>query len=132
MRTEPRLFTLIEVVVAIAILALGLMSAFMMISSARSSALRALNKWEEQHMLAQAAEYYLLVGPKGKLDREFFPYNNYSATLDVHEPEGMPDGFDFQLEGWKLMAFDIAIHDANREVVSRVVVEKIVKEAALK
>jgi len=119
-------------VVAIAILALGLMSAFMMISSARSGALRALDKWEVQHMLAQAAEYYLLVGPKGKLDGEFFPYNNYSASLEIREPEGMPDGFDFQLEGWKLMAFDITIHDASREVVSRVVVDKIVKEDALK
>ena len=53
-------FTLIEVVVAMAVLGLALVGFFAMSNSAVQRIDKAYSHWERMHLLSQAAEYYLL------------------------------------------------------------------------
>ena len=53
-------FTLIEIVVALGILAISLGGLLQLAISSQLKISRAREKWEEMHMLTQAAEYLLL------------------------------------------------------------------------
>ena len=53
-------FTLIEVIIAIGILAISLASLFQIIASSRARIAKADEGWHHMHMLTQAAEYVLL------------------------------------------------------------------------
>ena len=57
MNLRCRCFTLIEVVVALAILSLSLAGLLQLSIGANSRLANAVEKWEAEHMLAQAAEY---------------------------------------------------------------------------
>ena len=82
-------FTLIEVIIAIGILAISLASLFQIIASSRARIAKAEESWHNMHMLTQAAEYVLLhsgnAGVDG-VDREFFPYQDYQINV-IYEGE---------------------------------------------
>ena len=93
-------FTLIEVVAALAILSISLAGLLQLsISSSRKIA-DAVEKWESEHMLAQAAEYVMLQTEEGaaSIPDEFFPYPRYSAEVVCDDPEGLPEDYS-DLEG---------------------------------
>ena len=52
-------FTLVEVIVAMAIMALALTAFFALSQSAVNRIDKAYSNWERTHLLSQAAEYYL-------------------------------------------------------------------------
>ena len=58
-------FTLMEVMIAATILALAVVSTMGVVAGARSTLLRAEQRWARQHLLAQAVEFYLLAGRDG-------------------------------------------------------------------
>ena len=77
-------FTLIEVIVAIGILALSLASLFQIIASSRARIAKADESWHNMHMLTQAAEYVLLFSGNSEvdgIDRDFFPYRDYQVNI---------------------------------------------------
>lgn len=94
-----RRFTLIEVVAALAILSISLAGLLQLsIRSSRRIA-DAVEKWESEHMLAQAAEYVMLRNEEGSaIPDEFFPYPRYSAEVVCDDPEGLPEDYS-DLEG---------------------------------
>jgi prepilin-type N-terminal cleavage/methylation domain-containing protein len=53
-------FTLVEVIVALAILTMGLLAGLSLIASSQQRLTKASKRWHEQHLLTQAAEYFLL------------------------------------------------------------------------
>ena len=53
-------FTLVEVIVAMAVMALALTAFFALSQSAVNRIDKAYANWERTHLLSQAAEYYLL------------------------------------------------------------------------
>ena len=82
-------FTLIEVIIAIGILAISLASLFQIIASSRARIAKAEESWHNMHMLTQAAEYVLLHGGNSdvdSVDREFFPYRDYQINV-IYEGE---------------------------------------------
>ncbi len=82
-------FTLIEVIIAIGILAISLASLFQIIASSRARIAKAEESWHNMHMLTQAAEYVLLHGGNSGVDgvdREFFPYRDYQINV-IYEGE---------------------------------------------
>ena len=92
-------FTLIEVVVALAILSLSLAGLLQLSISANSRLAAAVEKWEAEHMLAQAAEYLMLQNQDSTtIPEEFFPYPGYSAEVVCDDAEGLPEDYD-GLEG---------------------------------
>jgi len=79
-------FTLIEVIVAIGILALSLASLFQIIASSRARIAKADESWHNMHMLTQAAEYVLLHNVNvDSIDKDFFPYDDYQVNISYEE-----------------------------------------------
>ena len=62
MNAEQRYFTLVEVLIALAVLSLGILAETGLLSSARERCRKAEAEWQEQHAMTQAAEYFLLAG----------------------------------------------------------------------
>ncbi len=77
-------FTLIEVIIAIGILAISLASLFQIIASSRARIAKADEGWHNMHMLTQAAEYVLLhkADAVDGIDRDFFPYRDYQVNIN--------------------------------------------------
>ena len=96
---RPRRFTLIEVVVALAILSLSLAGLLQMSMNSTRNSDSAMEKWRSEHMLAQAAEYLLLQNEEGvDIPEEFFPYPGYSVEVVCDDAEGLPEDYS-DLEG---------------------------------
>lgn len=121
-----RYFTLIEVVVALAILAMGILSAMNIISFSKRRMDRAYDSWFAQHMLAQAAEYYLLCGER-QIPPDMFPYRGYNASCRISDCSDIR-GVSANTGGnWKLATYDISIRGPNGQIISEVKVDKIFK-----
>ena len=94
----PR-FTLIEVVVALAILSLSLAGLLQMSLQSSRRMGDAMERWRSEHMLAQAAEYLMLQNEDGaEVPDEFFPYPGYSVEVACDDAEGLPEDYG-ELDG---------------------------------
>lgn len=110
-------FTLVEAVLAIAILAMTMVG---ILGITMDSSLRmgnAVKYWEQQHMLNQAVEYYLLAGPHENIPNEFFPFEGYHAECSIEQPE-LPEQVKTEVGSWRFVTLKISIHDDNREIDS--------------
>ena len=95
-------FTLIEVIIAIGILAISLASLFQIIASSRARIAKADEAWHNMHMLTQAAEYVLLYRGDvvDSVDRDFFPYRDYQINISYDEVDDEQIDEDFMsIEG---------------------------------
>jgi len=91
----PPRFTLIEVVVALAILSLSLAGLLQMTMQSNRQIGDAMEQWKCEHMLAQAAEYLMLQSEDNTdIPEEFFPYRAYSVETVCDDPEGLPDDYN--------------------------------------
>ena len=89
-------FTLIEVIIAIGILAISLASLFQILASSRARIAKADEGWHHMHMLTQAAEYVLLHDSTvDDVEEDFFPYRDYEVRIsyDPVEDEQIDDEF---------------------------------------
>jgi len=125
-RRKRRYFTLIEVVVALAILTGGIMGAMAIVTMSKKRMDRAYDSFYNQHMLAQAAEYYLLCGEK-QITPDVFPYRGYNASCRITDCSNIK-GVSANTGGnWKLSTYDISVRGPNGQIVSQVKVDKIFK-----
>ena len=74
-------YTLIEVIVALAILALGLVTAMSISSSSKRRIDKAYKRWGIQHQLTQATEFYMLAGANSNIPNTIFPYKNNTLFI---------------------------------------------------
>ena len=89
-------FTLIEVIIAIGILAISLASLVQIIASSRARIAKADEGWHHMHMLTQAAEYVLLHDSTvDDVEEDFFPYRDYEVriTYDPVDDDQIADEF---------------------------------------
>jgi type II secretory pathway pseudopilin PulG len=126
--SSRRVFTLLEVVCAIGILAFGLTAALGLSTAAANRIELAAARRDRRHRMIQAAEYYLLAGPKAAIPEEFFPFPGWNATCTVEEPEDLPEGVEPQFGPWRLVRMRIVVTDNTGKEAEELVVEKIVKE----
>ena len=100
MKTLRLPFTLIEVVVALAILTLSLAGLLQLLSQSQLRIADAEEKWSDMHKLIQATEYLLIAGDPEELavPEDFFPYPGYSLECSVEDAEGLPDDYK-EIEG---------------------------------
>ena len=122
-----RRFTLIEVVVALAILSLSLAGFIQLSISSGRAAGGAMEQWRNEHMLAQAAEYLMLQNEDGaEVPEEFFPYPGYSVEVVCGDPEGLPEDY-CDLEGQlPLKRWNIAIvRNSDGEKTAEVNIDRI-------
>ena len=121
-------FTLIEVVVSIAILALGLSSLLSLMAVASNRSAKAEARWESAHKTSQATEFFLLCGPKARIDDRFLPYQGAAAECHLEKVEGLPEGVQDTKGQWRLARMRITVSQDGVPSES-VDVEKILKTA---
>ena len=120
-------FTLMEVVVSIAILAIGVVTALQITASGTGRMSKAVSRWKVQHMLTQAAEYYLIAGPNEPITEDFFPFDGYEASCEIGEPE-LEDGIESAMDNnWSLVKLTITITDDQGIVVGQIEMDKILR-----
>ena len=136
-RPGVKVFTLIEVIIAIGILAISLASLFQIIASSRARIAKAEESWHNMHMLTQAAEYVLLHSGNAdvdSVDRDFFPYQDYQVNI-IYEgevtDEQIDDDFrsiDGQLPLELCVIELVNLKTSGKEVVGTLELERIIYE----
>ena len=129
MKTEKRThcFTLMETMVAATILAFAVVSAMSILSGARSTLMRAEARWTRQHLLAQAAEFYLLGGPTAQMPDNLLP-DGCTATCEVYAVEDIEEEALEAIRGWCLAEFHISVLDSGGNLMGETRVRKVLKE----
>ncbi|MDD4816590.1 MAG: type II secretion system protein [Victivallaceae bacterium] len=127
MRSGIRRFTLLEVVIALTIFAVGIGIAFGVSAAARMRTMKGRQLLEESHMLAQAVEYYLLDYDAEELPEDVFPYPEYHANVSYSDPdpESLPDRADGELGMWKLRVMRVELFNSKEESCGFLEMERI-------
>ena len=88
-------FTLIEVIIALAILGLSLVALLTLANSSQQRLFRARERWNTAHMLTQAAEYYLLQASEDPeaITRQIFDYPDFAVNCRYDDAEDVPEDF---------------------------------------
>ena len=92
-RLRRHAFTLIEVVVAMGILSLGVVSLLSVAGAAQTRIGKARDKWIRFHMLSQAVEFMMLQGFEDPElpGPDFFDYPNYQVQCEYEVVEDLPE-----------------------------------------
>lgn len=120
-------FTLVEVVVALAILGLSLSGLLTLAMNAQLKVARSVEKWDNTHKLIQAAEYLMLMDDESlSVPEEFFPYENYTVQASVDDAEDLPEDFTGIEDAAPLKCITIEIvRTTDNKVVDRIKMDRI-------
>ena len=120
-------FTLVEVVVALAILGLSLSGLLTLAMNAQLKVARSVEKWDNTHKLIQAAEYLMLMDDESlSVPEEFFPYENYTVQASVDDAEDLPEDFTGIEEAAPLKCITIeVVRTTDNKVVDRIRMDRI-------
>ena len=128
-----RAFTLLEVIVAIAILALSLTGLLQLLGQSQLRIANAEEKWREMHMLTQGAEYLMMVSNTEDLHvpDEVFPYPDYLIDCQVEDADGLPEELIDQSGQLPLKKWVISlIRASDRQVRLSVTIDRFGYEEA--
>ena len=120
-------FTLMETMIAATILATAVAATMGIVAGARSTLLRAETRWARQHLLAQAAEFYLLGGPTAQMPESLLP-DGCTATCEVYAVEDIEEEALETIRGWCLAEFHISVLDSGGNLMGETRVRKVLKE----
>ena len=122
-----KVFTLVEVVVALAILGLSLSGLLTLAMNAQLKVARSVEKWDNTHKLIQAAEYLMLMDDESlSVPEEFFPYENYTVQASVDDAEDLPEDFTGIEDAAPLKCITIEIvRTTDNKVVDRIRMDRI-------
>lgn len=122
-------FTLIEVVVALAIFATGLIGALALAGSSAKRLDKAVKNWEHQHYLAQAAEFFILNGfDESSVPDDFFPNDNYKLTVELKDPENLAEDMEMEDSKWQLKTVVIKLFDDSGNEIDYLEFDRIIYE----
>ncbi len=125
-------FSLLELLVAIAVLAMALSTTLLMISQSQHELIRARQQWLDQHAMTQAGEYYLLANPKDLSMPEGIVPEGYMATCELRRiDDELPEFAQPARQGWLLVAYDMSLIRDNGDFVDQMTVYKLVREEDL-
>ena len=125
--TAIRRFSLIEVVVALAILSLSLAGLIQMSISSSRQLGNAMEKWNSEHRLAQAVEYLMLTDEEhASVPDEFFPYPGYWVEVTIDDAEDLPEDYNELVGQLPLKCWDISIvRQSDAKSVASVKIDRI-------
>ncbi|MGL4855030.1 MAG: type II secretion system protein [Lentisphaeria bacterium] len=133
-RKKASVFTLIEVVLAIAVMAIGTSALFIIASSATTRYNESQIRWARQHLMNNACEFFLLCGPDAKIPNDLLP-SNYQATCEVtiyedKSPDAeMPDfAFESNYSNWYLGAYTVRLFDEKATLIGEQIIEKVIRD----
>ncbi|MBR4666229.1 MAG: type II secretion system protein [Lentisphaeria bacterium] len=125
MKTRP--FTLIEVVVALAILSISIAGLLQLLTAAQNRIIKVDDHWMRTHMLIQAAEYYMLMKQEDPpaITDTFFPYDDYRVDVIWEEIEGLPEEYTGLTNQKQLRAMVLSLvrqqdgHEVDKIIIDR-------------
>ena len=124
---KTRSFTLIEVVVALAILSISVAGLLQLLTAAQNRIIKVNDHWIRTHMLIQAAEYYMLMKQEDPpaITDTFFPYDDYRVDVTWEEIEGLPEEYTGLTNQKQLRAMVLSLvrqqdgHEVDRIIIDR-------------
>ena len=117
-----------ETMIAATILATAVAATMGIVAGARSTLLRAETRWARQHLLAQAAEFYLLGGPTAQMPENLLP-DGCTASCEVYAVEDNIEEEALEpIRGWCLAEFHITVLDSGGKLMAETRVRKVLKE----
>ena len=126
-------FTLVEVIVAMAVMALALTAFFTLSQSAVNRIDKAYGNWERTHLLSQAAEYYLLFADEEPPDMppDVFESNIYDVEMRYEDAENLPEELNELSNQAPLRTLIIDLVDPrSREILDTLKIDRIDWEKA--
>jgi len=121
-------FTLIEVLIALSILTMSVVTFLLLMGSASKRTSKAAKKWENTHLLTQAVEYYMLneANSNNSIDERFFPLDEYKVECFFESPQGLPEDVEESFGGKSLVAMRVVLKDNDDKIIDSATVERIV------
>jgi len=116
--------------IAAVILALAVVSTMGVVSGARSTLLRAEQRWARQHLLAQVAELYLLGGKDVVMPQGLLP-EGFSSSCEIYEVEDIHEEALEHINEWLLAEYHVAIYDGTGALLADTFIQKVLKEEDL-
>ena len=123
-------FTLIEIVVALALLTMSVTGLLQLAMQSQLRLARGIEKWHRTHMLLEGAEYLLLQRSEKELTvpDEFFEYSDYQINAEVEELDDteLPEeliGLEGQLPLRTLKVELVSV--ASQEVLESIYIDRI-------
>ena len=124
---KTRSFTLIEVVVALAILSISIAGLLQLLTAAQNRIIKVNDHWMRTHILIQAAEYYMLMKQEDPpaITDTFFPYDDYRVDVTWEEIEGLPEEYTGLTNQKQLRAMVLSLvrqqdgHEVDRIIIDR-------------
>ena len=120
-------FTLIEVVVALGILALSIAGLLSLLTSSQNRIGKSLEEWKNMHMLSQAAEYFMLQNEDpGAIEETFFPYGDYTINAYYQDAEGLPEEYGNIVNQLPLTSLVIELRKTSSgDIVDKLIIDRI-------
>jgi len=120
-------FTFMEVLIAVAILAISLTMILNIMAHARNKILKAEKRWGREHLLSSLCELYLLSGPETEIPENLLP-DGFTATCTLQKVDNLPEDTAEPNQGWVLARFHITLTGASGDLLGEKYIEKIVLE----
>ena len=110
-----RNFTLLEVIVAMVLLAIFVSGLLWQFSMAVNRSAENYRRWEYMHELSQATEQLLLVGPEGELDQSFLN-PDYRIEYSYLQSEAVnPTSVSFMK--LRLQTLNVKLYDFDQNIL---------------
>ncbi len=123
-------FTLMEIMIASAILAMSVAATMGIVGGARSNLMRSERRWARQHLLSQVVELYLLGGPDVSLPDGVLPAG-YSCSCELVMPDDLPEEAQEPIREWCLGEYCIRVYDQAGDLMGEQFVRKMVRSEDL-
>lgn len=126
-------FTLVEVVVALAILSISIAGFLQLLTAAQNRIIKVYDHWMKTHMLIQAAEYYMLMKQEDPpaITDTFFPYNDHRVDMTWEEIENLPEEYTGLTNQKQLRAMVLSLkRQQDGQEVDKIIIDRIDYENA--
>lgn len=120
-------FTLLEVILAMAVFAVGLGGALSAAAMARMRSANAVRDYAENMQLINTAEYFMLDSEADSLPEELLTLPGYSVEVEYDDVESLPDDIDSELGQYELVLMRVSLLNDSNEVCKTVAIERIMQ-----
>lgn len=128
MTAAERKFTLIEVVVSLAILTVSVAGFLQLMTAAQNRIIKSYDRWMTTHMLMQAAEYYMLMRQEDPpaITEQFFPYSDYRVDVSYEDIENLPEEYNNLVGQKPLRAMVLELKtQADGQTADKLIIDRI-------
>ena len=126
-------FTLIEIVVALGILAVGLGGMLQLAISSQLRVANAMEKWQDVHVSTQEAEYLMLMDEETtEIPEDYFPYPDYTLNAYYDDADDLPEEFN-GIEGQlplKKLVIELS-RERDGKLVETIIIDRLSYEEEL-